>query len=200
MTEIAQPTGTVNLAIFPREDVAFARLVERTLAQLPAADRRGPESLQAALRRWHAPVVVRARHSLASVDGDLLYVYRDGRPGAPVEAGWWHRPGVAAVRFRADGRFVWASEAACELLEVPPGSLAGRRWSDLAPPEAGGDAAWAWDQLGPLDFLQSVFDVALPGGRRRIIEFRSEPTEEPGVFASWWREVALLEGSPPVQR
>jgi PAS domain-containing protein len=95
--------------------------------------------------------------------------------------------------FDRTGAFVQADDAACELVGVPAGSLTGRSWGEFVrsgTPRP--ERAALWNLLEAHGSLQSVFDVPLPGGGFRVIEYHSTPTEDPDRFTSRWRTIAEI--------
>jgi PAS domain-containing protein len=110
-----------------------------------------------------------------------------------VEHDWWQADGAATVEFSADGVFTYADEAACALVDLPPGTLVGRHWRDLVPPTARpDDGAWVWEVLDAGRVVQSVFDLPLATGGYRVIEYRTERVGT-GRFRSHWRPFAMVE-------
>ena len=190
-----------RLSTFPAQDEAFALRVQTTRARLRSDGRDvTPESLEAALRRFHTRAIVRRRNPLATLGHDVWYVYRDGHAGVRVLDDWWQCDDCATVVFDRTGAFVQADDAACELVGVSPGGLAGRRWQEFVRSRAPrADGAALWDLLEAHGSLQSVFDVPLPGGGFRVIEYHSAPTEDPDRFTSRWRAIAEIppDGAKP---
>ncbi len=183
----------VRLATFPVGDVAFATYVHKCWNELDAKRREEPEELQHLVRRWHTRALVVPQSPLAALrQGRLWYVFRDGRGGGPSETEWWTAPGTACVTFDADLVITHADDAACALAGVEPGGLVGRRWSELVPPPAQPDGMeWLKEALSRGDGISSVFDLPLPGGGYRIIEYHAERQ-----YLTYWRELAVL---PPEQ-
>jgi PAS domain-containing protein len=183
-----------KLTTFPADDRVFAAFVRQAYLALDPAHRE-PASLEASLRRWHASAVVRQQDGLASFGEPRWYVYRDGHPGVKVEDAWWQAEGAATIEFGADGVFTFADDAACELVELAPGALVGRHWSDLVPPSArDDDGAWIWEQLDRTGCVQSVFDLPVATGVR-VIEYRTERVAD-GHFRSHWRQLATVDAKP----
>lgn len=182
------------IRVLPTADAAFAAFVASCEAGLSPPERDDPRALERCLRRWHPRAVVRAQSSLASFGGPSgWYAYRDGHPAAPRPDRWWGRPGQARVRFDARAVFVDANDAACDLVGRRSGDLAGRAWHEIVPPAASSvDPSWIWQTLLRTGSVESEFDCPLPDGQWRVIEYRTETTEEPGVYQSWWREVVTL--------
>ena len=182
-----------TLATFPRDDAAFAGFVRGTADGLAADDALAPDMLQARLRTWHSQAVVHVRNELAGLTNDRLwYVYRDGGV-ARSESGWWASDAVAQLTFDRTGTFRSANQAAADLVDRSIEELVGASWSDLVPPDAAAtDPVWLWRLLDAGHAIQSLFELPLPDGARRVIEFRSEATEDPQVFASRWRPVRTL--------
>ena len=115
----------------------------------------------------------------------------------PVKAddAWWQAEGAATIEFGADGVFTFADDTACELVELAPGALVGRHWSDLVPPSArDDDGAWIWEQLERAGSVQSVFDLPVATGVR-VIEYRTERVAE-DHFRSHWRQLATVDAKP----
>jgi PAS domain-containing protein len=181
-----------RLASFPAEDEAFALFVRTTQTRLEADGRSmTPEALEASLRTYHTRALVRRRNPLAALGEDVWYVYRDGHAGVRVLDDWWQCEDCASVVFDRAGAFVEADDAACALLDLPPGALTGRRWQELVPGRAPReDSADLWKLLETHGSIQSVFDVPLPGGGFRVIEYHSERTHDPERFTSRWRAIA----------
>jgi len=184
---------TPTVATFPRDDAAFASFVRTTLAGLNG-ESRDPAVLQARLRRWHSRAIVQPQDDLAGFGDDTRwYVYRDGRAGVVSEEGWWLADDAARVEFGHDGTFSSANAAADELIGIE-GGLVGHHWSDLLAPAARSeDGAWLWTILDAGDVAQSVFDLPLPDGRRKVIEYRSSRAPDGDRYQSVWRELAVID-------
>jgi PAS domain-containing protein len=191
----APPTGrdaAPRLSTFPAEDEAFELFVRTTERRLRTNGKPlTPEALEAALRTYHTRAIVRARNPLATFGEDVWYVYRDGRAGVRVLDDWWQCDDCAQIVFDRAGTILQADDAACALVGVSPGSLAGRPWRELPRSTPSGDSsASMWQLLETTGSLQSVFDVPMPDGGFRVIEFHCEPTEDPDRFTSRWRAIA----------
>jgi PAS domain-containing protein len=181
-----------QLITFPADDHAFAAFVRHAHLALDDHGRRDPSKLEASLRRWHTHAIVREQDGLASFGEPKWYVYRDGHPGVKVDDAWWQAEGAATIEFGADGVFTYADDAACELVDLAPGALVGRHWSDLVPPSArDDDGAWVWEQLDRAGFVQSVFDLPVATGVR-VIEYRTERVAA-DHFRSHWRRLAMVD-------
>jgi PAS domain-containing protein len=190
---VTQPSShpDVRLATFPTDDAVFAAFVRGCWTGLHDQAQRSPAELERAIRRWHRNAVVREQAALAELWGATWYVYRDGRAGVRLEAGWWQEPGVARVRFDSSGRFIDANDAADALTGR---RVEGARWTELVAPEATeGDAAWIWETIARDGYAQSIFELPLDGGTRRVIEYRTEVTDQPGEFVSYWRELTTID-------
>ena len=182
-----------TVATFPRDDVAFAAFVRSALAELGAAAA-DPGALQARLRQWHTRALVQPQADLAGFGpATTWYVYRDGRAGVVSEQGWWDAEGCAWVAFGREGTFTASNAAADELIGTE-GGLAGHHWSELLPPSAqGNDGSWLWTILEAGRPAQSVFDLPLPDGRRKVIEYRSSRAPDGDGYESFWRELAVID-------
>jgi PAS domain-containing protein len=183
-----------RLATFPARDVAFAMYVQKCWSELDAKQRDDPRELQHLVRRWHTRALVVPQSPLAALrQGSLWYVFRDGRGGGvPPEREWWTAPGTACVTFDADLVITNADDAACALAGVQPGGLLGRRWSDLVPTQARAlGTAWLKEALSRGEAISSVFDLPLPDGGYRVIEYRAEPR-----YVTYWRELTVLPPEP----
>jgi PAS domain-containing protein len=191
-TRDVRGAASPRLSCFPAEDAAFALFVRTTQARLQADDEpMTPEALETSLRTYHTRALVRRRNPLAALGEDVWYVYRDGHAGVKVLDDWWQCTDCASVVFDRTGAFVEADDSACALLDLPPGALAGRRWRELVPGRAPRpDSADLWRILETHGSIQSVFDVPLPDGGFRVIEYHSERTEDPDRFTSRWRAIA----------
>ena len=184
-----------TIATFPRGDEAFAAFVRDAIARLERADRLDPAALQNDLRRWHSRAIVRERDPLASFGASTWYVYRDGQAGVRIEDDWWQRDDVAVARLGEDQVFVDGNDEACRLVGRPPGGLAGVSWRDLVPPAArDDDAEWLFGDLKERP-VQSVFDVPLPDGSRRVIEYRTAWAPEQAVYLCRWRELTVIDSA-----
>ena len=182
-----------SLATFPRDDAAFAGYVRDSMNDLAAAGPLDHETLQRRLRTWHSRAVVHVREELGGLMPERVwYVYRDGGI-ARSDFGWWTNPGVAALTFDRSGMFRSANQAAADLVNRPIEDLVGAVWSDLVPPDAAAtDPAWLWRLLDAGHAVQSLFELPIPDGSRRVIEFRSQATDDPDIFASNWRAVSTI--------
>ena len=150
---------------FPKDDTAFAAFARSTIAALDARARVDPVQVQAALRRWHTRAQVRPRDALASLGETTWYVYRDGHAGVRLEQDWWQADGVATARLGEDEVFVDGDDAACRLVDLPPGGLRGVPWRVLVPPEAREtDGEWLFGPLKDGRPVQSVFDFPRADG------------------------------------
>jgi PAS domain-containing protein len=189
---MASVRDDISLATFPRDDAVFAAFVRGCWTGLHEEVQRTPEELQRLLRRCHTKAVVRPREDVADLGaGRIWYVYRDGHAGIRSEVGWWRLPATASVRFDASGRFIEANTAAETMVARP---LVGAQWTELVPPEARtGEGAWVWETLRRDGHVQSVFELPLAEGRRRVIEYYTEPTDRPGEFRSFWRELTTID-------
>jgi PAS domain-containing protein len=180
----------VRLATFPPDDAVFAAFVRGCWSGLDEEGSGSPEELERAIRRWHRGAVVRPQERVAELGGSTWYVYRDGHAGGRLEAGWWQEPGVARVRFDSSGQFVEANEAANAIAGRP---LVGVGWTELVAPEAAEDGGgWVWETLAREGHAQSIFELPLEDAHR-VIEYRSEVTERPDEFVSYWRELTTIE-------
>ena len=184
----------LRLATFPVGDVAFAAYVQTCWSELNAKQRDEPQELQRLVRRWHTRALVVSQSPLAALrQGSLWYVFRDGRGGGvPPESEWWTAPGTACVTFDADLVITHADDAACALAGVEPGGLVGRRWSELVPPQARPHGTeWLKEALSRGDALSSVFDLPLPDGGYRVIEYHAEAR-----YVTYWRQLTVLPPEP----
>lgn len=179
------------LEVFPSDDEAFARYARQCLAELDHAEP-DPKELERLLRRWHGRAVVRVQSDLGRLSAEpAWYVYRDGVI-ARSESGWWQQDGAARLTFDRDGTFLDANEAAATLVGRPREQLVGAHWSTLVGRAAHAvDPQWLWAMLDDGLPVQSTFELARPDGGLSTIEYRSEPTGEPGVFVTHWRRVAV---------
>ena len=186
---------TPTIATFPRTDAAFARYVRAAIERLPPADRTDPAKVQRAIRRWHTRAIVRPQDPLAAYGAATWYVYRDGQAGVRLEEDWWQSPDVALARLGEDEVFVDGNDAACRLVDRPPGGLAGVPWRELVPSEVrDDDAEWLFGGLQESGPVQSVFDFPLPDGGRRVIEYRTVWVPEERIYLCRWRELATIDG------
>jgi PAS domain-containing protein len=191
---------TPIIVTFPRDDTAFAAYVRSTLDRLPAAERRDPAAVQAALRRWHTRALVRPQDPLASLGGTSWYVYRDGSAGVRSDQEWWKSDTVATARLGEDEVFVDGDEAACDLVDRPPGGLAGVPWRELVPSEARDtDGEWLFGPLKDGRPVQSVFDFPRADGSRRVVEYRTVWLPDERIYLCRWRELAVIVPEPPSQ-
>ena len=106
----------VALLCFPPSDAVFQGIARRIVEQLEAP---APHELERNLKPIYPNAVVRARDSLASLEGKAWYVYRDGR-FSPYTPGpnWWESPGVARIVISNEGRYLDANPAALAMLKV----------------------------------------------------------------------------------
>jgi len=191
----APVTNVPTLVTFPRDDTAFASFVRTTVGKLAPGERTDPMALQRTLRRWHTRAIVRPQDPLASFGGVAWYVYRDGQAGVRTDETWWQEPGVATAYLGEDQRFIGGDEAACALVDRPPGGLAGVPWRELVPPVVGDDDAEGL--FGDLKRtpVHSVFDYPRADGSRRVIEYRTAWDPEQGCFVCRWRELAVIDAA-----
>jgi len=193
VTPRSMPT---TLVTFPRDDTAFAAFVRTTFADLGASRDADPDALQAALRRWHTRALVRSQHELARLGESVWYVYRDGSAGVRLEQDWWQVGGVATARLGEDEVFIDGDDAACALVDRPPGGLRGVPWRELVPPAArDADAEWLFGPLKDGRPVQSVFDFPRDDGSRRVIEYRTIWLPDERIYLCRWRELALIRPS-----
>ncbi len=177
------------LLTIPRDDQAFAEYARRCLDGDDV--RLDPIRLQAALRRFHTRAsVYRKAETRPFGNEEIWYVYRDGRAVLRDDPEWWTREDAAWVAFDDTGRFTAANDRACALVELGPGELVGRRYTDLIPEH--GRPAWVWEILAATGSARSTFDHPLRDGARRIIEYRIETVGE-GRYESRWRELVTLD-------
>ena len=187
-------TQPPTIATFPRGDAAFAAFVRSTIERLDPSDRTDPAAVQRALRRWHTRAIVRPQDPLAAYGSTAWYVYRDGQAGVRLEDAWWQRDDVAMARLGEDELFIDGDDEACRLVGREPGGLAGVAWRDLIPSEARDvDSTWLFGGLQNGPPVQSVFDVPLPDGRRRVIEYRTSWDASERTYVCRWRELAVIE-------
>jgi len=182
-----------TIVTFPRDDTAFAAFVASTIASLvPPADG-DPKQVQAALRRWHTRAIVRAQSELARLGESVWYVYRDGHAGVRLEQDWWQAEGVATATLGEDEIFIDGDDAACALVDRPPGGLAGVAWRELVPPAARDtDGEWLFGPLKDGRPVQSVFDFPRDDGSWRVIEYRTIWLPDERVYRCRWRELAVI--------
>ena len=186
----------LTIATFPRDDAAFAAFVRATMAALSPVDRANPALVQKALRRWHTRAIVRPRDEIAGFGMGTWYVYRDGQAGVRTEDDWWQRDDVAVAILGEDEVFVEGDDEACRLVGRPPGGLRGLPWRQLIPAEArDDDAGWLFTGLQDVPFVHSVFDAPLPGGGRRVIEYRTNWDPDQRVYVCRWRGRAVIDDS-----
>lgn len=185
----------IRLATFPRGDAAFRAFVRSCLAESPANERADPACLQARLRRWHTRAVVRVQSDLARVGPEpTWYVYRDGHTNLGMQEGWWTSPGIASVSFDASGTCIHADAAAHALLGRTPGVLDGLHWRAFLPEEFETvNDDWIWDLITTEGSVNSVFEVPLYDGGRRVVEYHCEWRDDPPRFVGFWRELAMLD-------
>ena len=178
---------------FPKDDTAFAAFVRSTIAGLDAHARADPGQVQAALRRWHTRAQVRPQDALASLGDTTWYIYRDGHAGVRLEQDWWQADDVATARLGENEVFVDGDDAACALVDLPPGGLRGVPWRILVPPEAREtDGEWLFGPLKDGRPVQSVFDFPRSDGTRRVIEYRTIWLPDEHIYLCRWRELAVV--------
>jgi PAS domain-containing protein len=182
------------IVTFPKDDTAFAAFVRSTIAALDAQARVDPAQVQTALRRWHTRAQVRPQNALASLGDTTWYVYRDGHAGVRLEQDWWQADDVATARLGEDEVFVDGDDAACQLVDLPPGGLRGVPWRVLVPPEAREtDGEWLFGPLKDGRPVQSVFDFPRADGSRRVIEYRTIWLPDERIYLCRWRELAVID-------
>jgi PAS domain S-box-containing protein len=187
----------VVLSCLPTTDTSFARFVARRRRELPRGLSASPAELQAAIRRWYPRAVIREQTDLGSLGRRTWYVYRDGSPNVATHDHWWTEPGTARVEFDAEARFVAADDHAAEIVGFRPGELVGKTWRDVVHREAQAEnPEWVWQTLDETGRVMSVFDCPLPDGRWRVVEYRSQTTDDPDRYVSFWRELVTLEQRP----
>jgi hypothetical protein len=73
-------SSSIQLHLFPRDDLALASLLERIATEAGGFERIAPEDLQVRLRAAYPAAVVRCGEPLGALDGvrPSWYVYRDG--------------------------------------------------------------------------------------------------------------------------
>jgi PAS domain S-box-containing protein len=190
-------SADITLSCFPSKDRSFARFVERRRRELARGAAASAAELQAGIRRWYPRAVVREQSKLGALGPPVWYVYRDGSPNLEGHLHWWEQPGAGRIEFDGRGLIVAADDRAAEIVGVRPGDLTGRSWRDVIPADAQADEwDWVWQTLNESGRVMSVFDCRLPDGRRRIVEYRSQKTDDPNRFIGYWREVETLEAAP----
>ena len=171
--------------------VIRSEVAERSAAALARLD---PVQVQAALRRWHTRAQVRPQDALASLGETTWYIYRDGHAGVLIEQDWWQADDVATARLGEDEVFVDGDDAACALVDLPPGGLRGVPWRVLVPPEAREtDGEWLFGPLKDGRPVQSVFDFPRTDGSRRVIEYRTIWLPDERIYLCRWRELAVID-------
>ena len=156
-----------------------------------------PDQVQGALRRWHTRAKVQPQHELARLGEKTWYVYRDGRAGVLLEQDWWQADDVATARLGEDEVFIEGDDAACRLVDLPPGGLRGVPWRVLIPPEARDtDGEWLFGPLKDGRPVQSVFDFPRADGSRRVIEYRTIWLPDERIYLCRWRELAVIVPVP----
>jgi len=190
-------SADVVLSCFPSRDRSFARFVERRRREVPRGTAASAADLQAGIRRWYPRAVVREQSTLGSLGPPVWYVYRDGSPNLEAHLHWWEEPGAGRIEFDAQARFIAADDRAAEIVGLRPADLIGRSWPDVIPSAAQADEwDWVWRTLNETGRVMSVFDCRLPDGRRRIVEYRNQTTDDPHRFVGYWREIETLDAGP----
>ena len=188
---------------FPKDDTAFAAFVRSTIAALDARARVDPGQVQAALRRWHTRAQVRPQDALASLGDTTWYIYRDGHAGVRLEQDWWQADDVATARLGEDEVFVDGDDAACQLVDLPPGgprrrSLAGarsvlRRGIRMASGCSARSRTAGRCSRSSTSCAQMGVDGSSNTGRS------GSPDEH--IYLCRWRELAVIDpGSTPTRR
>ena len=110
------------------------------------------------------------------------------------------RDTVATARLGEDEVFIDGDDAACDLVDRPPGGLAGVPWRELVPSEARDtDGEWLFGPLKDGRPVQSVFDFPRADGSRRVVEYRTIWLPDERIYLCRWRELAVIVPEPPPQ-
>src|SRR6476646_3066281 len=101
------------------------------------------------------------------------------------------------ARLGEDEVFIDGDDAACGLVDRPPGGLAGVPWRELVPSEARDtDGEWLFGPLKDGRPVQSVFDFPRADGSRRVIEYRTVWLPDERIYLCRWRELAVIDPGP----
>jgi PAS domain-containing protein len=155
-----QPVATPHRAVVcePATDVAFRGYVDLALSRMPEFN---PDVLALRLRRLypHAEVVDGGDHWLV-----LREPAAQRRPGG----GWWTDPGLASVRYDAQGLIVDANDAAVDFLGRP---LVGHYWQEFVTPGSTEQVAAMLEILAEVGAAESRF--RMPRADGSLVEFDS---------------------------
>ena len=138
-------TIPVRIITIPTTDLAFSQMVNRLHA---TAESQGPIGLETRLRRIFPRAVVRSREIAG--EAPAWYVYRDGGWRSSMAGPWWLAPDVPRLAVTRDGWLADANATAMGLLEIEPGDLSTRHFTDLVAP-------------GGLDDSMALFEIVDEG-------------------------------------
>jgi PAS domain-containing protein len=136
----ASKSHGVAIITIPTSDAAFSQMVKRLAEGTEAST---PGALEATLRRIFPRAVVRARE--ISGEPPAWYIYRDGGWREAVAGPWWEASGLPRLRVTRDGWVVEANATALGLLEIEPGDIATRHFTDFVLPGTVDDSLALFD-------------------------------------------------------
>jgi PAS domain S-box-containing protein len=101
-----------------------------------------------------------------------------------------------------DRRYTAANAAACRLLEVAHKRLIGMRVDDFTPPELLDRLEPLWKEFLATGTQAGIFELLLPGGKRRQVEYSATANIEPGQHLSIFvnPQLGLEDADPPGTR
>ncbi len=88
-----------------------------------------------------------------------------------------------------DGRYVQVNTAACDLLETTADQIVGKLVSDFTPLDRLDQGAATWSAFMEGKMVSGEFELLLPNGKRKWIEYRATANFVPGKHASFLREI-----------
>jgi PAS domain S-box-containing protein len=180
-----------SVVTVPSTDRAFRVHVDAALARVPGLT---AEALAHELRKAYPDASLHVSAAWASLgEGLRWYVYRDGTVArTATDAEWWRAPELPRTIADANGRYVDANDAACELFGVPRSMVVGARIGSFTRHED--DEALAQrlsEELARSGDLLSTAVVVTPRGVEIPIEFRTMRAENGDSFTTVMRPVSL---------
>jgi PAS domain-containing protein len=168
-------TAPPRLTFVPATDVAFRAYAQRALSRMPEATAAG---LELRLRRLYP-------HATVSEKRGSWTVQRDREAGRKQTAKWWLQPGLAKVRYDAQGLILEADDAARQLFGR---ELAGHHWQDFVTPGSTEQVGVMLEIMAEVGAVESRF--RMPRADGSLLEFDSYTEVTGDEFETVFRPVA----------
>jgi PAS domain-containing protein len=175
----ASPSTAVRIITIPTTDLAFSQMANRLHA---TAESQSAAGLETRLRRVFPRAVVRSREIAG--EPAAWYVYRDGGWRSSMTGPWWLASDLPRLAVTRDGWLADANATARGLLEIEPGDVSTRHFTDFVAPGGLEDSKALFDIVDNGSDLTATVLLRPSSGQLIAVDLHAEREDEllVGVF------------------